>query len=195
MVAVYRNGLGFGDVTLPHDVVIGHTTSRLDSEILVSGADPTPALASYPGLRVTDRAARVELPDAGFTSVNLLINMIVLGFIAIAVVNILVLATAARVREFALLRLVGAKPRQVRSMVRGEMTIVVVAAVVLGSLAALPPLLGVSFSLTGNPLPTVPPLVYLAIVAVTLVLGWASMALPARTALRPSAVAAMGVRE
>ena len=195
VVALYRNGLGFGDVTLPHDVVINHTTSRLDSEILVSGGDPTTALAPYPGLSVTDRGTRVKAPADGFTSVNLLVNLIVLGFIAIAVVNILVLATAARVREFALLRLVGAKPRQVRSMVRGEMTIVVVAAVVLGSLAALPPLLGVSLSLTGSPLPTVPPLVYLAIVAVTLVLGWASMALPARTALRPSAVAAIGVRE
>lgn len=40
------------------------------------------------------------------SAVNLVLNLVLIAFIAIAVVNVLVLATAARFREFALLRLV-----------------------------------------------------------------------------------------
>ncbi|GHF74071.1 putative ABC transport system permease protein [Amycolatopsis bartoniae] len=197
VVGIYGNGLGFGDLTLPHDVVVAHTTSRLDDEILLAGTDFSALngmLANYPEIQATD-ALQAAQRDDGQSSVTLLLNLVLLAFIAIAVVNILVLATAARVREFALLRLVGAKPRQVRSMMRGEAAVVVVASVVLGSLVAVPPLVGISLSVTGFALPTVPPLLYLAIVAVAVALGWGSIALPARFALRPAPVAAMRVGE
>jgi len=200
VVAIYGNGLGFGDVTLPHDAVAAHTTGGLDDEVLVSG--PPEALATalrdYPAIQVADRAsflaAQHDAADVEST-VNLVLNLVLLAFIAIAVVNILVLATAARVREFALLRLVGAKPRQVRAMMRGEAGIVVVAAVVLGSLAALPPLVGTSLGLTGTALPAVPPLTYLGIIATAALIGWGAIAIPTRFALRPAAVAAMRVGE
>jgi putative ABC transport system permease protein len=196
VVAIYGNGLGFGDLTLPHDAVAGHTTSGLDDEILVSGAPGADLLRAYPEVRVTDRKAFATAQNdaaSASSTVNLVLNLVLLAFIAIAVVNILVLATAARVREFALLRLVGAKPRQVRAMTRREAAVVVVAAVVLGSLAAAPPLVGISLSLTGVALPTVPPLLYLGIVAAAAVIGWGAIALPTRFALRPAAVAAMRV--
>ncbi|WP_245787241.1 ABC transporter permease [Amycolatopsis saalfeldensis] len=208
VVAVYGSGLGFGDLTLPHDVVVSHTTSRLDTEILVAKASGIAdaaldaglhkALAAHPEVRVSGREAFAGGQDAaaaGQSTFVLLLNLVLLGFIAIAVVNILVLATAARVREFALLRLVGAKPRQVRSMMRREAGVVVVASVVLGSLAALPPLLGVSVSLTGSPLPTVPLPACLAIAGVAAVLGWASIAIPTRFALRPAPMAALRTGE
>jgi putative ABC transport system permease protein len=208
VVAVYGSGLGFGDLTLPHDVVVAHTTSRLDTEILVAKAPGTgdaaldaglhTALAAHPEVRVSGRDAFTGgrgTAANGQSTVVLLLNLVLLGFIAIAVVNILVLATAARVREFALLRLVGAKPRQVRAMMRREAGVVVVASVVLGSLAAVPPLLGVSVSLTGSPVPTVPLPLYLAIVGVAAVLGWASIAIPTRFALRPAPMAALRTGE
>ncbi|WP_410672173.1 FtsX-like permease family protein [Amycolatopsis sp. cmx-4-68] len=196
VVAIYGSGLGFGDLTLPHDAVAGHTTTGLDDEILVSGAPGAEVLRAYPELRVTDRKAFVAARNdaAGAQSaVNLVLNLVLIAFIAIAVVNILVLATAARIREFALLRLIGAKPRQVRAMTRREAVIVVVAAVVLGSLAALPPLVGLSLSLTGTALPAVPPGIYLGIVAAAALVGWGAIAIPTRFALRPAAVAAMRV--
>ncbi|NBH02348.1 ABC transporter permease, partial [Amycolatopsis sp. SID8362] len=196
VVAVYGNGLGYGDLVLPHDVVAGHTTSGLDDEILVAGR--VAALPAFPEVHVADRQAFVTARNdaAGAQSaVNLVLNLVLLAFIAIAVVNILVLATAARVREFALLRLVGAKPRQVRAMARGEAAVVVVAAIVLGSLAALPPLVGISLGLTGTAMPTVPPLVYAGIVAAAALVGWGAIAVPTRFALRPAAVAAMRVGE
>jgi putative ABC transport system permease protein len=208
VVAVYGSGLGFGDVTLPHDVVVAHTTSRLDTVLLVGvaphadlGAVDTAlraAIRPYPTVGVTDRAAFTAAQDAalvGQNTVSLVLNLVLLGYIAIAVVNTLVLATAARAREFALLRLVGATRRQVRAMLRGEARIVIVAAIGLGSLTALPPLVGISIGQAGTALPTVPPLAYLGILAVAIGLGWCSITVPARFAMRPKPVDAIGTRE
>ncbi len=208
LVATYGSGLGFGDVTLPNDVVLNHTTARVDTALLVGlapGADPATvdaalgrAIARFPGVQLADRAAFTAAQDvalAGQSTVNLILNLVLLGYIAIAVVNTLVLATAARVREFALLRLVGATGRQVRAMMRGEARIIIVASVGLGTLIALPPLVGMSLVLTGSPVPTVPVLSYLAIVAAAVVLGWVSITVPTRLAMRPHPVDAIGTRE
>jgi putative ABC transport system permease protein len=108
------------------------------------------------------------------------------------VVNTLVMATAARSREFALLRLVGTGRRQVRRMTGIESVIVVGIALVVGSLASLPPLVGVAIGMTGSPLPTVAPLTYLAIVVVTALLGLLAIGIPTRLALRTQPVAALG---
>jgi len=116
--------------------------------------------------------------------VNLIALFVILGYIAIAVVNTLVMATAARSREFALLRLVGTGARQVRRMTRIEACIVVGIALVVGSLAALPPLVGVSIGMTESPLPSIAPLPYATIVAVTAVLGLLAIGIPTRVALR-----------
>lgn len=201
VVAVYGNGLGFGDVTLPNDVLVEHTTSGLNTYVLVRGAAPDAlraVLADHPGVEVTDRNSFVagrETDENGENAVALLLNLALLAFVSIAVVNVLVLATAARAREFALLRLVGAGTRQVSAMMHGEAAIVVLTSVVFGTLAAVPPLVGISLSLTGDALPSVPPLAYLGVVAVAVVLGWCSIALPTRFALREKPVEAMGVGE
>ncbi|MTD57257.1 ABC transporter permease [Amycolatopsis pithecellobii] len=194
VVAVYEKGLGFGDVTLPNDVVVAHTTSRLDDAILLAGTDSAALrnlLAAHPEIQLTDGVSFTGGSSTVESSVSLLLNLVLIAFLAIAVVNILVLATAARVREFALLRLVGAKPRQVRGMMRGEATVIVVAAVVLGSVAALPPLIGISLSLTGSAIPTVPALAYLGIVAAAVAFGWGSIAIATRITMRPTPVVAM----
>ena len=208
LVAVYGNGLGFGDVTLPHDIVLGHTAGRADSAVLIGlapDADRTAvdtalhaALKPYPTVAIADRATFTAAQDtvlAGQSTVNLIVNLVLLAYIAIAVVNTLVLATAARVREFALLRLVGASRRQVRGMMRGEARVVIVAAIGLGSLAALPPLIGISLGMTDSFLPTVPPLAYLGIIAVAAALGWLSITIPTRFAMRSKPVEAIGTRE
>lgn len=208
VVAVYGSGLGFGDVTLPNDVVVDHTTGRLDTALLIGlapHADPAAVdaglradLQAYPGVEIADRASFTAAQDkalAGQSTVNLILDLILLAYIAIAVVNTLVLATAARAREFALLRLVGATARQVRAMMRGEARIIILASVGLGTLTALPPLIGISFDLTGDPLPTVSPWAYLGIVATAVVLGWCSITIPARLAMRSEPVDAIGTRE
>ncbi|MDN5854728.1 MAG: ABC transporter permease, partial [Actinomycetia bacterium] len=201
VVATYARGLGFGDLTLPDEVVRASTTSGLNDYVLLAGGDADSlrtALAPYGEVTMTDResftAAQVE-GRAGENTLGLLLNLALLAFIAIAVVNVLVLATTSRTREFALLRLIGAQPRQVRAMMRGEMVTIVAMAVVVGLLAAAPPLLGMSFALTGSALPTMPPLIVGSIVLVAVALGWSAISLPTRYALRTAPVAAMGVGE
>jgi putative ABC transport system permease protein len=208
VVAVYGSGLGFGDVTLPNNVVVDHSSSRLDTALLIGlapNADPAAvdaalrtAIQPYPGVETADRASFTAAQDqalAGQSTVNMILNLIVLAYIAIAVVNTLVLATTARAREFALLRLVGATGRQVRAMMRGEARIIILAAVGLGTVTALPPLIGISLDLTGDPLPTISLWAYLAIVAVAVLLGWCSITIPTRLAMRPAPIAAIGTRE
>lgn len=198
VVATYGRGLGFGDLTLPHDVLAAHTTTRLDQSILVAASDAAVAqrsLAALPGLSVTDRqglAAAGQAQRDTETWTNLIGLFVILGYVAIAVVNTLVMATAARSREFALLRLVGTATRQVRRMTRIESLIVVGIALVVGSLAALPPLVGVSIGMTESPFPTVAPVTYLAIVGVTAVLGLLAIGIPTRLALRTRPVNALG---
>ncbi|MEU4419653.1 FtsX-like permease family protein [Actinoplanes sp. NPDC024001] len=203
VVAVYERGLGLGDVTLPHDLVLEHTTNRLDFAMLVAAADGAAdelrsAVEPFPTVRVDDReafAAAQREAAAGESAVGYLLNAVLLGYLAIAVVNTLVMATAARIREFALLQLVGATRRQVRAMMRSETRIIVVAAVLIGTLAAIPALIGTSLGLTRTVLPSVPPLAYLGIVGVAALLGWSGIMIATRLAMRPQPVDAIGVRE
>ncbi|GAA3398906.1 ABC transporter permease [Cryptosporangium minutisporangium] len=208
VVALYERGLGLGDVTLPHDVVLDHTTDRLDFAMLVAAAAGTDvgalgdtlraAVRHLPTVSVDDRESFVAAQHdevAGESAVGLVLNAVLLGYLAIAVVNTLVMATAARFREFALLQLVGATRGQVRAMMRGETRIIVVAAVLLGTLAAIPSLIGTSLGLTRTVLPSVPPLTYLGIVAVAALLGRAAVMTSARIAMRAQPVDAIGVRE
>jgi putative ABC transport system permease protein len=208
VIAIYGNGLGFGDVSLPHATVVDHTTSRLDTAILVrmapgtslaaGGARLRAALARYPAVTVSGRASFTAAQASALASqsdATVLLDAVLLGYVLVAVVNSLVMATAARAREFALLRLVGATRRQVRAMMRRETAIITATAVLVGSLAALPPLIGVTMGMTGNLLPTVPPLGCLAIVAVVTVLGGGSIMIPARLAMRSRSAGLLGSRE
>ncbi|OLF11922.1 FtsX-like permease family protein [Actinophytocola xanthii] len=197
VVATYGRGLGFGEVTLPHDLLAAHTTNRLDESLLVRAEGPV-EITGFPGVTVLDRAAlaaagQEQRDTESWTSLVALV--VILAYLAIAVVNTLVMATAARSREFALLRMVGARRRQVLSMTRIEALLVVAIAAVVGTLAAAPALLGVSFALTGSVVPAVPPLVYLAIVGVTALLGLVAIGIPTRVALRTRPMEAMGLRE
>jgi putative ABC transport system permease protein len=204
VVAVYENGLGFADVTLPNDLVVAHTTARVDTAVLIrtaAGTDPgalRAALERFPTVRVGDRAALRTSPGSGGSgdwALNLLFQTVLLGYIAIAVVNTLVMATAARVREFATLRLLGAKPGQVRAMMNGEARIVVFAALLIGLLATVPSLIGISLGLTRSPVPSISLLGLVAIVALTTALAWGSIAIATRFAMRTAPAGAIGGRE
>ncbi|ACZ87286.1 ABC transporter permease [Streptosporangium roseum] len=196
VVAIYENGLGFGDVTLPHDMVLAHTTDHLDQWLLVNSdpeADLSAALKTYPTMSVRDAGAVTAAPtdDAGHSRISLVLNAILLGYLAIAVVNTLVMATISRRREFALLRLVGTRTSQVRSMMRQEAGLIVLCAVVVGTIAALPSLIGMSYAIRHSVFPSIPPLAYLGIVLAAAVIAWPAVMLPARIALRPPAVEAI----
>lgn len=205
VVALYANGLGFGDVTVPRDLLAEHTATGLDDAILVSaagnadlagvGAALRGLSSRYPGLEVLDRSAftAAQHDQRGQrSSTNLIGNGFLLLYLVVAVVNTLVMATGARTREFAMLRLIGTSRRHVRRMMALEAGIVVGAATAIGSAVAVVPLIGISVATTGRALPTVEPVVYGAIVLITAVIGLSSIVLATRSALRGRPVDQVG---
>ncbi|MYV98657.1 ABC transporter permease, partial [Streptomyces sp. SID3343] len=193
VVAVYQRGLGFGDLTLPHALTAAHVDRPLASSVLIAGTPGLDrgalqrAVTPFPGVRVLDRG---EVEDARRdqagtqAQVNYVAMGLIIAFTGIAVVNTLVMATSARRREFALLRLVGTTRRQVLRMLHWETGAMVVLATGLGSLVAFATLTAYSTGMTGSASPYAPPLTYAAVVAVAAALALASTVIPGRLALR-----------
>ncbi|MFB4308437.1 FtsX-like permease family protein [Actinomadura sp. GTD37] len=188
VVAVYERGLGFGDVLLPHDLVAAHTATGLDDHVLVRGtADLSAATSAYAGVRAIDRDAYAEALSEeirlqGFF--NLVVVAAIGGFVAIGLVTTLALATAARRREFGLLRLVGATRRQVLRMLRLEAAIVLGTGAAVGAAIAAVTLMAFAMAVTGVPLPAVSPVTAAAVLLGVAGSGAAAILLPARAMLR-----------
>ncbi len=202
VVAIYTRGLGFGDVTITNPALLAHTTTGLSSYVLVSTqpgqqAQVREALDAT-GFTVTNRdqlrAAGDSARDAN-SLVNLIALAVILGYIAIAVVNTLVMATGERRREFALMQLVGSTRRQVRATMRTESVMVVLLAAVLGVLIAGPPLIGISFGISGQLLPNVSPTETVAIIGSLSIIGLISLAVATRAAMRTAPITEIGSRQ
>ncbi|MFB7916482.1 FtsX-like permease family protein [Streptomyces sp. NPDC056061] len=199
--AIYERGLGFGDLLLPHRLVAAHVDNPLSSSVLVAGApgrkELTAAVSAFPAVRVLDRAgveAARRTQDGAQAQVNYLAMGLVIAFTGIAVVNTLVMATSARRREFALLRMIGTTRRQLRAMLRWETLTVGLLAVVLGTVVAGTTLTAYSLGMTGTAAPYAPPLSFLSVVAAAAALAFLSTAVPARAAQRAD-TAVEGLRE
>ena len=95
----------------------------------------TKALSSYPNLQVQTRA---QFEQAQISSVNQLLGLVyaLLGLAVIialvGIVNTLMLSVFERTREIGLLRAVGMRRRQVRTMVRSEAVILAIFGAVVG---------------------------------------------------------------
>ncbi|PFG30662.1 ABC transporter permease [Paramicrobacterium agarici] len=190
IVATYERGLGFGDYAIDASVLRQHTTTGLNDQLLVLTNADTDAVATAladRGLRVTsgaDLGAAGAEEAAAQSWASIVALMLILGFIALAVVNTLVMATTERRAEFALLRRLGATPGQVSAMTFIESAMISVLAVVLGTVITLPPLAGIAFAISGQPLPTFPPVTFALLAGATLLLGILSIVVPTRSALR-----------
>ncbi|GLU49545.1 ABC transporter permease [Nocardiopsis ansamitocini] len=206
LVATYEHGMGFAEMTLPMEVVEGHLGAA-PSHLLVRAQDGEASAVEarlaelvqrYPGLTVTDRGAFTAAAGAEAALVawvNLVGLAMILAYIAIAVVNTLVMATAGRAREFALLRLIGMSRAQVVRTMRLEALLLVTLAALLGTAVAAVPLGVLSLAFLGTLLPAGSPLAYFGVLAVTALLGLVSVLVPVRLALRSRPVDAVGVRE
>ena len=197
VTAIYQRGLGFGEVLLRVADLQPATASGLPSALAVGvgdDADPREVaerihelLATRPGLEVT-RSGVVDGPAAvpGEANFQVLLLLVLVGYIAIAVVNSLVVANLARRAEFGLLRVVGATPRQRLLVPRWEAVFLAATACIVGTLAALPGLVGMTYSLSNGDrlVPAIAPAAYAVIVAFTFALVMAASAVPARAAMR-----------
>ena len=205
VVAIYTRDLAFGDALLAPELTAGHQTSPLLGTILIRADRPTTvaqrlrALAPrYPGLRVSDRASLVTAadPDREMNHwLGPLFVAMIFAFTSIAVVNTLVMIGLRRGRELALLRLVGATPRQVRSMARWEAGLIIAIGLGVGLAIAATALLPLSHALTGSLRPHIPAAPLAAILGISAVLALLALALPTRRALQTRPVEAIGVGE
>ncbi|MFF7552421.1 ABC transporter permease [Streptomyces olivaceus] len=202
VVALYGKGLGFGDVTLPHGMLTEHTANQQDTALLVTGEDDgggggsaggkaESGLADLadgtPGLVVQSPEEFGAVEQGEFTqqsSTSLIANALLILYVLIAVVNTLVMATTGRSREFGMLRLIGTSKQQTRRMTFLESWVVILTAVVVGIAIAIPPAVGAALGTTGQPIPYVEPLAWGGIVVFVALLGWLSISLPTRSALR-----------
>jgi putative ABC transport system permease protein len=204
VVAIYGRDLAFGDALLAPELVISHQTTPLLRTILVQADHPAAvarrlqALAPrYPGLRVSDRASLATATDADREMNRWFGPQFVaeiFAFTSIAVVNTLIMIALRRRRELALLRLVGATPRQVRSMARWEAALIIAIGLGIGLAIAATALLPLSHALNGG-LPYVPAGPFAAIIGGTALLAILALSLPTRHALHGRPIEAIGVRE
>jgi putative ABC transport system permease protein len=204
VVAIYSRDLAFGEALLAPELAIGHQTTPLLGTIFVQADNPAAvaqrlqALAPrYPGLQVSDRTSLATATDADREMNRWFGPQFVaeiFAFTSIAVVNTLIMIALRRGRELALLRLVGATPRQVRSMARWEAALILAIGIGIGLAIAATALLPLSHALNGG-LPYVPAGPFAAIIGGTTLLAILALSLPTRHALGARPIEAIGVRE
>ncbi|WP_211370055.1 ABC transporter permease [Nonomuraea turkmeniaca] len=193
VAAIYTRGLGFGDLTLSHQLVAAHVDDPRGT-VLVSGGDRAALERALPGVTVRAQAEAGEIGTSN-AAVNYVAMGLIIAFCAIAVVNTLAMSTSARSRELALLRLVGATRRQILRMLRTETLVATVVAVVIGTGISLVTVTAFSVGMTGSAAPYLPPLTYLAVIAAPAALALIATVIPARFALRVHPTEALGARE
>ncbi|WP_327000449.1 FtsX-like permease family protein [Dactylosporangium sp. NBC_01737] len=201
LVAIYDRGLGFGDITLTRSTVTGHTARDADDEVLIrsSGSADLPALAArYPGGAVVETGSltRRLADDLAVSAwLNKLLVGVMVGYAALAAANTMVIAALARRRELAVLRLAGVTRAQARRMVHAEQAGLLGVAVLMGASIALATLAMVVNSVTGEPVPYVPPLGFAAVIGGTALLALLTTVLPIGRLLRVPPIEHIGVKE
>ncbi|GAB3265619.1 ABC transporter permease [Kineosporia babensis] len=204
VVAVYNRDLGFGGLVASADLVAGHTASALPASVLVrtdgsaeAEAALTDLVAQTPGLALGP--ANPTSSGPGDIPAEVWINLaaigVLLGYLLLGITNKLVAATTARRAEFATLRLNGSTPAQIRSMTRREAGLITAAATVTGLALAAVPMLLLGVGLLGRPYPAGPIWLVPVTVVVVAVIGFASIELATRQALRLPPAEALAQRD
>jgi putative ABC transport system permease protein len=203
VVAIYRRGLGFGDVTLAKPTVAGHLARDGDDEVLIRtgpGGDASLAAwtAAHPGSTVIDAGTRTRLIGTDLAIgawLNKLLIGVLVGYAALAAATTMVMAALARRRELALLRLVGVTRRQIRRMVGAEQAGLLGTSVLIGATIAALTLGSIMRALTGSPIPYIPPLGWVAVLGGVTALALVTTIWPVRHLLRTPPIDSIGLKE
>ncbi|MEU5155502.1 ABC transporter permease [Glycomyces sp. NPDC021274] len=188
VAATYRRGFGFGTVILAADLVTGHAGPRFYDAALATGDEAAVAdwAAGVPGL-TAEPGATVPYTATGMTAdqwLNIMVTLVLCGYVMLGAANSLVAATARRRGEFAGLRAAGATPRQVRAMMRRETVFLCALAIGAGLAVSVLPMTLLSLVFLGEPWPQGPLWVIPAVAALTALVANAAIAIPTRKALR-----------
>ncbi|WP_103337998.1 FtsX-like permease family protein [Amycolatopsis sp. CA-126428] len=207
VTAVTDQRPGFERLVLPAELLAPHTTLGLAPQLLVRaapGVDPATltsrlreATAGLP-VAVGDRGALIAAHAKGNEVgawVNYLLVGMILAYTVISVVNTLVTATARRRREFGVQRLSGFTRGQVLRMAGVEGGLIATIAVLLGTLVAAGAIVPFCLVVSGSLLPSGPVTIYLAVLAIAVVLSLVAILVPAWAATRGRAVDATSIGE
>lgn len=157
VVAIYDRGLGFGDYLFDQNTLQAQDPTSVPNTILIAAvpaatASITQQVSAW-GLTAMDTNTYVTQAlssDVNVQRLSTTLLLVLLLFIGLAATNSLVMSTAGRRGEFALLQLVGATRRQIVTMAAVESLIIGAAAWAIGTLASLPAVLGVGYGLLGG---------------------------------------------
>ena len=188
-----RSFQGFAHAILLDDVIQDHVSDRSLSRILInlesggSAPDWDAFTALHPGVVVGDSSLAVE-EDAAASSIRAGVSYTIFGMLAafavIALINILVVMTSGRRREFAQMRLLGATRSQVVQILVWECLIVTLIAGIVGGVLTTVHLAPLSQVMRGSWLPDISWAHAAGVVAVALALTLAATLVPARRSLR-----------
>ena len=183
IVAVYDRGLGFGEY-LVGDASLPDGIRPAAADVLFARGAADVASAGLEAVSVDDYVDDTVAGAASQQELSAILLFVLIFFVAIAAANTLVMLTSARRAEFALLRRVGATRRQLTSMVATESLFVMVTALVIGTVAVLPALVGVAYGMLGGLSLAIDWPVYGALAAAVVLIAGLAMVLPARIATR-----------
>ncbi|MFJ8716666.1 ABC transporter permease [Streptomyces violaceus] len=178
-------------VFLPRELVRAHDPSALADVAYRTGPTPAPLPAGL-GAEEVPVAVYAASDDAEEDRLvwrfTLILVTITAGYTAISVASTLLAATAGRTRDFRVLRLSGATPRQVLLTLAAETCCVVTLGAALGLVVAAPALFGIAHGLREElGLPVEPAVAWPWVVGVItgcLLVATAATVIPARAALR-----------
>ncbi|MFJ6619384.1 FtsX-like permease family protein [Kitasatospora sp. NPDC091335] len=153
VIAEITEGSATASVLLTAGTVRAHDPSALTSAVYTAGTTSPAALAPLgaQALSSAEYASRTDSEDDALVRIFLVILIgMSLGYTCLAVANTLLMATAQRAPDFAVLRLSGATRRQVLRMVAAESTLVVGIGAALGLLIAVVTLAGIRSGLSAR---------------------------------------------
>lgn len=159
VVAVYSRGLGLGGYLTGPATPASHGVDPAVTAVLVDvapGADAAQVAARLAGLApaatvgdVAGYVAAATASGAGETQLSTALLLLLLGVVAVGAVSTLALTTASRRDELALLHRTGTTRRQLTAMTTVESVVTAATAWVLGTVAVIPAVVGVSAGLLG----------------------------------------------
>jgi putative ABC transport system permease protein len=208
VTTTYVDPMGVSDTLLPLSALTPHVLEPFASAVYVAlepgtgTSDALPvinaALATEaPGARAMDREqhlAEVAAQASGDNWITLMVVVILGGYAGVSAINVLVGSTMSRRREFALLRLAGARRRQITGSLLVECLVIATTAVIAGTVVAAATMTGYGHLLTGTIwLPFVGP-TYLVIVGCAYLAALVGTLAPVGAAMTADALAGTGAR-
>lgn len=199
VVAIYSRSMGFADAVIPAAAAGGGHLGTSDlGEVLVS-ASPQSATripaeigslgSRYPRLQAASRSvanAEYDVLDSQTSYLNNLLLVLIGLLAAVALVNILVLATLQGGDELGLLRRVGATASQLIALAAWQTAIVAITGVVLGAAACAFAVCVIAKALTGSWMPFVGTGTTAVIISAVLTLTGLATLLPTVMLIRPA---------